>query len=149
MNHTHTVRHEVAPSKPAQALQVVQGAYYVVTGLLVALAVEYVQGPVTTDGFRSGWDLGPVRVIAAGVAVFGAAMVLSGSIRGRPFLGAWAGMWVALALLLYTAGGTAFGVLPMTFLLDAALELLFLVLWPVMMFARIDQGVDRASALPT
>ena len=29
MNRSDTVRHEVAPSKPAQALQVVQGAYYV------------------------------------------------------------------------------------------------------------------------
>ncbi|HUR54877.1 MAG TPA: hypothetical protein VMZ71_12145 [Gemmataceae bacterium] len=122
-NHTPQHHTTVTPSKPAAALQMVQGGYYVLAGLLVALAINTIQGP--TDYPEGGSNLWPVRVVAVAVAGLGAALLASG--RTNAFtLPAWTGMWAALFLLLQTAAGVAFGVLPMTFLIDAGLEALFL-----------------------
>ena len=144
----HSPQHNVTvtPSKPTAALQMVQGGYYVLAGLLVALAIETIQGP--TDYAEGGTNFWPVRVVAVAVAGLGVAMLVSG--RTAAFtLPAWTGMWAALGLLLVSAGGMAFGLLPMTFLIDAALEALFLGVWLVVGGSRVSRGIEKSTPLPS
>jgi hypothetical protein len=136
----------VAPSKPARALQTVQGAYYILAGLLVAVFIQTIQGG--TDRPMSPADTWPIRAVALAVAAFGVVLLISGR-RERSFVSAGVGMWVALALLAQTAAGMFIGHLPYTFLLDAALELLFVCLWVAIMFARAAREIDRANPLPS
>lgn len=53
--HAHTT---VSPTKPAQMIQLVQGGYYVLGGLLVALFIGSIQGRPTTPGpaRTCGWS---------------------------------------------------------------------------------------------
>ncbi len=136
----------VANSTPAQTIQLIQGIYYAVAGITVALFIGTLQGPA--DGPRPANELWLVRIIALVVAVFGVALFVSGWRTGRPFVPAGLGMWVALALLAQSAAGMAFGVLPMTFLLDAVLEFGFVVWWVVTMFARVHRRVGESAMLP-
>jgi hypothetical protein len=145
-NHLHQHHVTVTPSKPAAALQMVQGGYYVLAGLLVALAVETITGP--TDYPERPASLWPVRVVALAVAGLGVALIASG--RTAAFtLPAWTGMWAALLLLLLTVVGMGMGVLPMTFLIDTALEALFLGCWVVTGASRVSRGVERSTPLPS
>lgn len=133
----------VSMSKPARAIQVVQGMYYVVAGLLVALAIETIQGPA--DRQRAGAEMWLVRVVAVAAAGFGVALFLSGRRGGRGFVPAWGGMWVALLLLAQTSAAMAFGVLPLTFLLDAGVEGLFVAWWVVVMLARVNRQASETT----
>jgi hypothetical protein len=137
----------VSPSKPTQAIQLVQGSYYILAGVVTALFIETIQGPA--DRPRPGPDLWLVRVIGLAVAGFGVALVLSGRREGRGFVPAWAGMFVAFLLLTQASVGMAFGFLPLTFLADAALELLFFVWWVVAMFGRVEREIDESTPLPS
>jgi hypothetical protein len=131
-----------SPWSPVQLLQVIQGGYYILTGLLVALAVVFLQGPA--DHPRAGSELWPVRIIALIVAGFGVAMVWSGLRKGSHFIPSGVGLVVALILLAQTAAAMALGRLPLTFLLDAGLEGLFAVWWVVTMLAQTG-GTSNTS----
>lgn len=140
----HTRVPEISPTKPAQTLQLVQGVYYAAGGLLLALFAGAAVGP--TDRTAPTDGLIAVRLVALAAAGFGVALVLSGRREGRGFVPAWAGLWVALALLVQTTAGVAIGTLPGVFLLDSAVEALFFGWWAVTMVARVDREIDRAEA---
>jgi hypothetical protein len=135
--------HAVAPTKFGQMLQAVQGGYYVLAGLGVALFLDSLRTPIVTEDPRPGdWV---VRAVALAVAGVGAALLYSGWWgRGRA-VPAGLGMWVALFLLAQTAAGMALGMLPTTFLVDAALEGLFLALWVAVMFQKVGEQIDRTT----
>ena len=136
----------VANSTPAQTIQLIQGAYYAIGGLVVALFIGSIQGPA--DDPRPAEALWLVRIVALIVAGLGVAFFISGWRTGRSFMPAGLGMWVALALLAQSVAGMVFGVLPETFLLDAALELGFVVWWVTLMFARVHHRIDQSAMLP-
>lgn len=134
----------VAPSKAGMNLQLIQGVYYVVGGLAVALALGLLD-----DGSNPKGDVGRmwlVRVIGLVVAGFGVRLVASAR-RGGRLVAAGAGMWVALALLANTSLWLAFGVLPTTFLIDVGLEAFFFVYWVALMFIRIDKQVSQGQTV--
>lgn len=137
---SHVVHHPVSPSKPAQAIQLVQGAYYALGGLLVAAAATSFVGP--EDPAWRGSMMWPVRAVALAVAGFGAAMILSGRRDGGGFVPAGAGMWAALGLCAVETGAIAMGALPRSFLLDAGLEFLFAAWWVVEMLGRVGHSLD-------
>jgi hypothetical protein len=136
----------VVDTKPAQMVQVIQGAYYIISGLLVAFLVGTLQGPA--DHPQPGSNLWLVRIVALVAAGFGVALLISGLRKGRPFIGAGAGMIAALILLAQTSAGMALDVLPLTFLLDAAMELMFLVWWAATMISRVEAEFSRMSPRP-
>ena len=103
----------------AKTVEMIQGAYYVIGGLVVALFIASIQGPA--DHPRPANELWLVRIVALVVAGLGVALFISGWRTGRPFMPAGLGMWVALALFAQDAAGMAMGVLPLTFLAGYAL----------------------------
>jgi len=127
-------------------LQQIQGAYYVFGGLLVALLIGTIQGPA--DHPRHGGDMWLARVIAVAVAAFGVALLVSGRKGGTAFLPAWSGMWVALFLLIESSAAMAMGALPLTFLLDAGLEGLFVAGWVIIMFERVGHEIGVSESHP-
>jgi len=144
-NHTPRGNLTVTPSKPVSALQMVQGGYYVLAGLLVAFAIATIQGP--TDYPERPTNLWPVRIVALAVAGLGAALVASS--RGVVSLPSWTGLWTALTLLLLTAVGMGMGVLTQSFLIDAGFEALFFACWVVAILNRGDRRVARPAPLPS
>lgn len=135
--------HAVAPTKFGQMLQTVQGGYYVLAGLAVALFLDSLRGETRPEDPRPG--MGAIRVVAGVVAVVGAALLYSGWFRRGTFVPAGLGMWVALFLLAQGAAGMALGLIPATFLIDAAVEGLFLVLWVTVMFRSIGRQMEKTT----
>lgn len=136
------VQHPVSPSKPAQTLQMVQGAYYVVGGLVTAVAAQVWNPPTAPGGDMT--HFWAVRAVGLGLAGFGAYLAYSGYRGGRP-APAGIGMWVALALTVIETGATALGALPRTFLIDVAVESVWLVSWVAIMFRQVNKQTARAA----
>lgn len=134
-----------APTKAGKSIQIVQGAYYILGGLLAGFLIQSIQGP--TDDPRYGTNLWVVRSISFVVAGFGVALFTSGARAGKGFMPAGAAMWVAIALLAQTAAGMAFGLLPLTFLIDAAAEALFASWWIVLGALRLHDKVETTFPL--
>jgi hypothetical protein len=136
------VQHPVSPSKSAQTLQMLQGAYYVVAGLVTAVAVEVWESPTTPGAdMTHSWA---VRAVGLGLAGFGLYLAHAGYKGGRAPAGI--SMWVALALTVIETGGLALGLLPRTMLIDVAVESVFLVSWVAIMFRQVNKQVNRAEA---
>lgn len=135
--------HTVAPTKFGQMLQTVQGGYYVLAGLGVAFFYDALRGETRPE------DPGPgtwaIRAVALAAAVVGTALVYSGWVRRGTFVPAGVGMWVALFLLAQTTAGMALGLIPATFLIDAALEGLFLALWVTVMFRSVGRQIEKTT----
>lgn len=136
--------HVVSRSLPAQAIQMIQGCYYVLAGLTAALIpgvlVQIVGPPITVP-----WT---ARVIGLAVAGFGGALCWSGSRSGRGAISSAPCMIVALLLTIHSALGVGMNILPLTFLLDAGAEFGFFCWWVVTMLGRTDELVDRTTPLP-
>lgn len=120
-------RYPVAHTVAGQAIQTIQGLYYVIAGVGTALLVPMFQlemGP----SFDLA-DVWVVRVIGLVVAAFGALLVASGRWKDGPFIRADVAMGVALVLLVAGTVCLTFGALPPLFLVDVGIELGFVCAW--------------------
>ncbi|MBN9518811.1 hypothetical protein J0H58_09870 [bacterium] len=137
------VRPTVSPSEPAQALQLPQGAYYVVAGLLTAIGVELWEPETGTPADLTRAWVG--RGAGLAFAAFGVALATSGRRRGQ-VVPAGAGMWAGLAAVVVESGAIVFGLLPTTFLIDVIVQAVFLVCWVAFMFRRVGQEATRTGS---
>jgi hypothetical protein len=97
----------------------------VFAGVLSILAIQ-TGGP----WFRSPF-LWFALLLGLTVTGFGAALFHSGTRRAGAFIGALTSTLVALALLVLTTASLVVGVVPVLFLLDTALEFMFVCWWAV------------------
>jgi len=120
-------RNDPPPPRPESPIQFIQGCYYLIAGVGVAIGLTTLQsvtGPPTDLP-----HLWIARVLGAAVAAAGVGLIIA-SRRVDPIRIAVGGpMLLALVLTLINTLGVATGSLPKTFLLDIGMELGFLTWW--------------------
>jgi len=126
-----------------QAIQTIQGLYYVIGGLWVALLIQMFQSETSPHYDLS--RLWAVRVIGLFVAVFGAALIASGRKKDGPFVGGGIAMCVALILSVLNTVCLTTGVLPPLFLIDAGVELGFAGWWAVAILLWFNTDPTRPA----
>jgi len=120
-------RNDPPPPRSESPIQFIQGCYYLVVGLWVAIGLGTLQ---TVAGPQRDIDgLWFVRVIGAVVAAAGVGLIVA-SRRVEQVRAATGGaMGLALILALLEGAGMAAGTLPTTFLIDIGMQLGFLAWW--------------------
>jgi len=120
-------RNDPPPPRPESPIQLIQGSYYLVAGLFVAIglnALQSVAGPQ-----RDVDHLWYVRLCGALVAAAGVGLIIASRRIGQIRAATGGAMGLALILALLEGAGLAAGILPMTFLLDIGMQLGFLAWW--------------------
>jgi hypothetical protein len=121
------------PPRPESPIQLIQGWYYVIAGLAVAIALPTLQSitgpPVDLP------NLWIVRAVAAAVACIGVAMIIASRRVERIRIAIGGPIVLAVILALLNVVGIANGALPMTFLLDIGMEIGFLAWWAFELYA--------------
>jgi len=138
-------KHPVAHSVGGQAIQTIQGLYYVIVGLWVAFLIQSLQSET-----GSRYDLSHlwvVRFVGFLVAAFGAALVASGRKKEGPFIGAGAALCVAIALGVLGAVCLLTGVLPPLFLVDVGGEIGFAGWWAAAILFWFNSGTTGPAPL--
>jgi len=129
-----------------QAIQTIQGVYYVIGGLLVALLIRTIQSETAPHYDPS--RMWPVRVIGLLVAAFGAALIASGRKKEGPFIGAGMAMCVAIILAVLGAACHTTGVLPPPILIDVGLEIGFAGWWAAAILFWFNTDRSPAPSSP-
>ena len=123
--------HNRYPSKQMRALVVIQGSYYMVTALWPLIHIESYMalvGPIT--------DIWLAKTVATMVIAIAITMFYHLSLRTdhRPLV--LLGMSSSLAFVYTDMYYTTKGTLSYIYLLDAAAEFLFLVVWSILAFKQ-------------
>jgi hypothetical protein len=141
---TQSLRDYPPPSRKESPIQLIQGWYYVVVGLWVALAIETLQSP--TIPVLNLSHLWIVRVFGASLALVGIGLIYA-SKRKESIPSAVGGpMIVAVMVGLAEIVALANGVLPTTFLMDSFMELWFVVWWMVALYSLLWRKPDSLDA---
>jgi hypothetical protein len=127
-----SIRDYPPPARAESPVQLVQGWYYVVIGLWVAIGIASLQSPTQpTLNLTHFWI---VRAIGAFMAVVGIGMIRAS--RQKESISLATGGPIALAVVLGLAEVVALanGLLPATFMMDTGMEFGFLVWWAVALY---------------
>lgn len=131
-------RNDPPPPRPESPIQTVQGWYYVIAGLAVALGVSTLQ---SVTGLRADLpNLWIARVVGALVACAGVGLIVSARRVGRSRAAVGGAMLLALILMLIDVVAIGNGALPTTFLLDAGMELGFIGWWACELYLAAQPG---------
>jgi hypothetical protein len=121
------------PPRPESPIQLIQGCYYVIAGLGVAIGLSTLQsvtGPPVD--LPNQWL---VRVVGALVACVGVGLIIASRRSERIRVAIGGPMVLAVFLALLNVVGIANGALPMTFLLDIGMEIGFFAWWAFELYA--------------
>lgn len=135
------------PPRPESPIQLIQGCYYVIAGLGVAIGLSTLQsvtGPRVD--LPNQWI---VRVVAVLVACIGIGLIVASRRIERIRVAVGGPMILAVCLTLLNVLGIANGALPMTFLLDIGMEIGFITWWAFELYAAseaAEPGVLPAHA---
>ncbi|QJW97438.1 hypothetical protein [Frigoriglobus tundricola] len=140
-------KHPIAHSTGGQAIQTIQGLYYVIGGLWVALLISMFQS-VTLPHYDLS-RMWAVRAVGLLVAGFGAALIASGRKKEGPFIGGSLAMGVALVIAVLDTVCLATGVLPPLVLVDAGVEIGFAGCWAVAILFWFNTAPNRLAAMTT
>lgn len=122
-----SIRDYPPPARAESPVQLIQGWYYFIVGLWVALGIVYLQSPTQPTMHLS--HLWVVRCVGFFAAIVGIGLIwASGRKKENSLL---TGGAITLTILFGLAEVIAMinGTLPVTFLLDTAMELGFFVWW--------------------
>lgn len=115
-------------------VQFIQGWYYVIAGLWVAIGLSSLQSPaVQLVNLHHAWFIRLMGIVAV---VIGVGLIAVSRWRRNYFLGTWAPIIFASVVTILNVVGMANAVLPSTFLVDLTMEIGFLVWWAVILYCR-------------
>jgi hypothetical protein len=121
------------PPRPESPIQCIQGWYYVIAGLGVALGMSTL---LSVTGPRMDLpNLWIARLVGVLVACAGVALIIASRRTERIRAAIGGPMILAVILTLLNAIGLANGALPMLFLLDIGMEMGFLSWWLFELYA--------------
>jgi hypothetical protein len=135
------------PPRPESPIQTVQGWYYLIAGLAVALGIATLQ---SVTGPRVDLpNLWIARVFGVVVACIGVGLIIAAKRTERVRAAIGGPMLLAAVLALINVIGMANGALPMTFLIDLAMEIGFITWWAFELYVTAtpyEAGAVRANA---
>jgi hypothetical protein len=127
-----SIRDYPPPARAESPIQLIQGWYYVVIGLWVAIGIAYLQSP--TQPTLNLTHLWIVRGIGALVAVVGIGLIRASRQKESISLATGGAIALAVVLGLIEVVAMANGLLPATFMLDTGMEFGFLIWWMVALY---------------
>jgi hypothetical protein len=142
---SQSIRDYPPPPRSESPIQLLQGWYYVVVGLWVAIALGSFQSPISPVLDLSQMWL--VRIVGFAFAIAGIGLIWAS--RQQESIPLAIGGPFTMALLAGVAEVIALAndVLPTTFLLDAAMQFGFLVWWMVAIYK--GESLVRSRPMPT
>jgi hypothetical protein len=124
------------PPRRAEApIQLIQGWYYVVVGLWVAIGITSLQSPS-----HPTLDLGHIwiaRAFGLVAAVVGIGLILASRQKKALFLASGGPIVLAVLIIILEVIAMVTDLLPTTFLLDTGVEFGFLIWWTFAMYQII------------
>jgi hypothetical protein len=132
-----SIRDYSPPRRAESPIQLIQGWYYVVVGLWVAIGITSLQSPShPTLGLSHMWI---VRVIGLVAAVMGVGLIRVSRQKNVIFLTSVGPITLAVLLSLLEVIAMVTGLLPTTFLLDTGVEFGFLIWWTFALYQIIKR----------
>jgi hypothetical protein len=124
------------PPRRAEApIQLIQGWYYLVVGLWVAIGITSLQSPShPTLGLAHMWIARAIGLVAA---VVGIGLIIASRQKKAFFLTSGGPIALAVLLILLEVITMVTGLLPTTFLLETGVELGFLIWWTFALYQII------------
>jgi hypothetical protein len=120
------------PARTESPIQLIQGWYYILVGLWVAIGVGSLQSPVfPMQGLSQFWL---ARVIGILLALAGVGLVYASRQKASISFAIGAPIFLAVLIGLFEVVAMVNEALPTPFMLDTAMELGFLVWWAIAIY---------------